>query len=127
MLCKQVYTYDSGREKSGEKDKRCHKCDRACDIESHFNKNKFGWAEKTSAIEWAKRKENTTNSVAREGDDVRRVILITLKNAVGNRGMERWRRHEGRVQHQQSRVEHQNGREDHIIEGKSNQPRLGQS
>ena len=35
--CKQVYTYDSEREKSGEKDKTCHRCDRACDIESHFN------------------------------------------------------------------------------------------
>ena len=32
-----MYTYDSGREKSEEKDKRCHRCDRACDIESYFN------------------------------------------------------------------------------------------
>ena len=32
-----MYTYDSGGEKSGEKDKICYRCDRSCDIESHFN------------------------------------------------------------------------------------------
>ena len=39
-----MYTYDSGGENSGEKDKRCYRYDRAYDIESDFNENTIAYS-----------------------------------------------------------------------------------